>query len=147
MKWLPGSFRKLGYVTQPATGGKACSETLEWAAGVHSMAMLAKANGDAEQMREYQRLSTNYRNLWDGEYKVRLQFYHSHIAVDPPGEDLPYTVRVRVHENTPNEVNYTHTGVAPFEPFHHPTDLPAYWEPLCALPGWTDACTFKPVKP
>ena len=25
---------------------------------------------------------------WGGEYKVRLQFYHSHIIVDAPGEDL-----------------------------------------------------------
>ena len=83
---------------------------------------------------------------WGGLYKVRLQFYHDHIA-EPPGEDLPYTVRVRIHENTPNEVNYTFTGVAPFEPFHHPTDLPAYWEPLCDLPGWTDAGTFTPTQP
>lgn len=68
--YLPASFTKLGYLTQPATGGKACSETLEWAAGVHSMAMLAKANNDPDQMRQYLRLSKNYKNLWDGENKV-----------------------------------------------------------------------------
>lgn len=68
--YLPASFRKLGYLTQPAAGGKACSETLEWTAGVHSMAMLAKANNDPEQMREYLHLSRNYQNLWDGPNKV-----------------------------------------------------------------------------
>jgi len=68
--YLPVSFRKLGYQTQPEAGGKACSETLEWTAGMHSMAMLAKANNDPEQMREYLHLSKNYRNLWDGENKV-----------------------------------------------------------------------------
>ncbi len=68
--YLPASFRKLGYLIQPATGGKVCSETLEWAAGVHSMAMLAKANNDPEQMREYLHLSRNYQNIWDGPNKV-----------------------------------------------------------------------------
>lgn len=68
--YLPASFRKLGYLTQPATGGKACSETLEWTAGIHSMAMLAKANDDPERMREYLRLSKNYRNIWDSKNKV-----------------------------------------------------------------------------
>jgi len=68
--YLPASFTKLGYVTQPATGGKACSETLEWTTGVHSMAMLAKANNDLEQMRTYLHLSKNYKNVWDGENKV-----------------------------------------------------------------------------
>jgi len=62
--YLPASFTKLGYVTQPATGGKACSETLEWATGVHSMAMLAKANNDIEQMRKYLYLSKSYKNVW-----------------------------------------------------------------------------------
>lgn len=68
--YLPASFHTRGYITQPATGGKACSETLEWTAGVHSMAMLAKANGDLEHMRRYLGLSKNYQNLWDGENRV-----------------------------------------------------------------------------
>ncbi len=63
--YLPASFRKLGYETQPETGGKACSQTLEWAAGIHSMAMLAKANNDSGQTQEYLHLSKNYKNLWD----------------------------------------------------------------------------------
>jgi len=67
--YLPASFTKLGYVTQPATGGKACSETLEWTTGVHSMAMLAKANNDLEQMRKYLHLSKSYKNLWDSSNK------------------------------------------------------------------------------
>jgi len=67
---LPASFGKLGYLTQPASGGKACSQTLEWATGAHSMAMLAKANNDPEQMRKYLHLSRNYKNIWDGENKV-----------------------------------------------------------------------------
>jgi len=67
--YLPTSFTNLGYVTQPATGGKACSETLEWTTGVHSMAMLAKANNDLEQMRKYLHLSKSYKNLWDSSNK------------------------------------------------------------------------------
>jgi len=64
-EYLPASFTELGYLTQPATGGKACSETLEFASGTHSMAMLAKANNDLEQMSKYLNMSKSYQNLWD----------------------------------------------------------------------------------
>lgn len=85
---------------------------------------------------------------WGGEYRVRLQFIHAvYNIVPPPGEDLPYKVRVRIHEGTPNEVSYSYSGVAPFEPFHHATDDPDYWDPFTVRPGWTDACTFTPVVP
>ncbi len=63
--YLPESFTTLGYLTQPATGGKACSETLEWATGTHSLALLAKANRDPEAMRQYLHESKSYANLWD----------------------------------------------------------------------------------
>jgi len=77
---------------------------------------------------------------------VRLQLYHDHI-VEPPGPDLPYSVRVKIHEGTPNEVVYTYTGVAPFEPFHHPSDDPDYWDPFTVRNGCTDVCTFIPELP
>jgi len=32
--------------------------------------MLAKANNDPDQMRQYLHLSKNYKNIWDGENKV-----------------------------------------------------------------------------
>ena len=68
--YLPASFTKLGYITQPATGGKACSETLEFSTGTHSMAMLAKANNDLEQMRKYLNMSKSYQNLWDSSIRA-----------------------------------------------------------------------------
>ncbi len=68
--YVPAGFLTLGYVTQPATGGKACSETLEFATGMGSMAVLAKAVHDEEGARRYTRLSKSYTNVWDGANKV-----------------------------------------------------------------------------
>ena len=67
---VPASLERLGYVTQPASGGKACSETLEFATGMHSMAVLAKANHDQAGFANYARLSKCYTNVWDSENKV-----------------------------------------------------------------------------
>ncbi|NQU84289.1 MAG: glycoside hydrolase family 92 protein [Mariniphaga sp.] len=64
-KFFPSTISSLGYVTQPNSGGKACSETLEWSTGLHSLSMLAKANGDDEEMNRDYRLSLSYKNLWD----------------------------------------------------------------------------------
>jgi predicted alpha-1,2-mannosidase len=62
---VPTDLYKLGHLTQPASGGKACSETLEFATSMHSMAILAKANNDPEGMRKYGAISKCYTNLWD----------------------------------------------------------------------------------
>lgn len=62
---FPPDFSRLGYLTQPATGGRACSNSLEFATSMHSMAMLAKTNNDKANMERYLRLSGNYANLWD----------------------------------------------------------------------------------
>ncbi len=67
---LPASLSKLGYLTQRVTGGKACSETLEFATGLHSLAVLAKANHDQEGLRRYLPLSKAYTNLWDSNNQV-----------------------------------------------------------------------------
>lgn len=64
-EYLPESIEKLGYVTQPTSGGKACSSTLEYATSLHSMALLAKANHDSQSASKYLRLSKIYANLWD----------------------------------------------------------------------------------
>mgnify|MGYP000991476581 CR=1 FL=1 len=64
-EYFPKSLNTLGYVIQPTTGGKACSETLEWSTGLHSLAMLAKAENDIEGMNKYYSLSKSYKNLWD----------------------------------------------------------------------------------
>jgi predicted alpha-1,2-mannosidase len=67
---LPPDFLRLGYATQPPAGGKACSETLELATGLHSLAVLAKANDDLEAAQKYSRLSRCYTNVWDAEHQV-----------------------------------------------------------------------------
>jgi putative alpha-1,2-mannosidase len=64
-KYVPSSLRKLGYEIQPAEGGKACSNTLEWSASFYSLAQLAKANNDLKKMDEYFKLSESYKNIWD----------------------------------------------------------------------------------
>lgn len=64
-RFFPSTFSTLGYATQPTTGGKACSETLEWSTGLHSLAMLAKAYGDKTEMERDYKLSNSYKNLWD----------------------------------------------------------------------------------
>jgi putative alpha-1,2-mannosidase len=64
-RFFPPTISTLGYATQPATGGKACSETLEWSTGLHALAMLAKANGDKEEMNRDYKLSNSYKNVWD----------------------------------------------------------------------------------
>jgi putative alpha-1,2-mannosidase len=66
-KFFPSTISTLGYVTQPAKGGKACSETLEFSTGLHALAMLAKAEGDKEEMNRDYKLSNSYKNLWDRE--------------------------------------------------------------------------------
>lgn len=63
--YVPNSLVKYGYVTQPPTGGKACSETLEWATNFYSLAQLAKANNELEKMHYYLNLSKSYKNVWD----------------------------------------------------------------------------------
>ena len=67
---LPPRFAELGYATQPQSGGKACSETLEWATGFHSLAVLAQANGDQDGVRRYAALGHCYANVWDRENQV-----------------------------------------------------------------------------
>jgi predicted alpha-1,2-mannosidase len=67
---IPASFTRLGYVTQPPEGGKACSETLELSTGMHSMAVLANAHHDPEPAKEFLRLSKCYQNVWDGSNAV-----------------------------------------------------------------------------
>lgn len=64
-KFFPESISKYGYDTQPPSGGKACSYTLEYSTGLHSMAMLAKANNDPESQADYLRMSKSYVNVWD----------------------------------------------------------------------------------
>ncbi len=64
-KYVPVSLRKLGYETQPATGGKSCSETLEWSTSFYAMAQLAKWNNDQKNLGEYEKLSKSYANVWD----------------------------------------------------------------------------------
>jgi putative alpha-1,2-mannosidase len=65
--FVPASLSSLGYLTQPPSGGKACSETLEFATGADAMAALASANHDPDGARRFHRLSKAYTNLWDGE--------------------------------------------------------------------------------
>lgn len=67
---LPSSLSRLGYLTQPAAGGFACSQTLEFATGLHSLALLAKANHDEPGFQKCLRLSKSYANLWDSTDKV-----------------------------------------------------------------------------
>lgn len=62
---VPASLAALGYVTQPATGGRACSDTLEFSTGAHALAVLAKANQDLDGVRKYLQQSRAYANLWD----------------------------------------------------------------------------------
>ncbi len=69
-KYIPVSIRKFGYETQPASGGKACSNTLEWSTSFYSLAQLAKVNNDLEKMDEYFRLSESYKNIWDSENSI-----------------------------------------------------------------------------
>jgi putative alpha-1,2-mannosidase len=63
--YVPATLSTLGYETQPASGGKACSETLEFATSMASMAILAQGNHDQEGARKYLALSKCYTNLWD----------------------------------------------------------------------------------
>ena len=56
-------------LSRPA-GGKACSETLEWATSMEAMALLAKANRDPAGLRRYERLSKVYTNVWDSTNQV-----------------------------------------------------------------------------
>lgn len=67
---LPPSLGTLGYITQPASGGFACSQTLEFATGLHSLALLAKANHDEAEFQKCLRKSKSYANLWDSNEKV-----------------------------------------------------------------------------
>jgi predicted alpha-1,2-mannosidase len=62
---VPATLSTLGYETQPPSGGKACSETLELATSMASMAMLAQANHDEPAATKYEKLSKCYTNLWD----------------------------------------------------------------------------------
>lgn len=89
--YLPESFNKLGYITQPPSGGKACSHTLEFATSLHALAMLAKVNDDNTNMEKYLRLSKNYANLWDS----------SHMAFRVKNEDGSWGV-VEYETNTWN---------------------------------------------
>jgi putative alpha-1,2-mannosidase len=89
-KYVPISLRRLGYETQPATGGKACSNTLEWATSFYSLAQLAKANNDSIRMDEYLTLSKSYKNIWDSEnsiFRVRNEDGSWGIMVNKSGLD------------------------------------------------------------
>jgi predicted alpha-1,2-mannosidase len=64
-RYVPGSVYELGYETQPESGGKACSQTLEWSTSFSGLALLAKANKDQKEMSRYLSLSKSYANVWD----------------------------------------------------------------------------------
>jgi putative alpha-1,2-mannosidase len=63
--YVSASLWPLGRLTQPASGGFACSRTLEFMTGAHAMALLAKSRNDAEAAQRYLKLSKAYANLWD----------------------------------------------------------------------------------
>lgn len=63
--YFPKSILQLGYMTQPSTGGMAVSRTLEYSTSLHSLALLAKANKDLDNMKKYFKLSKSYVNVWD----------------------------------------------------------------------------------
>ncbi len=64
-KIVSASLWPLGRLTQPASGGFACSRTLEYLTGAHAMALLAKSRNDPEAAKQYLQLSKTYTNLWD----------------------------------------------------------------------------------
>jgi predicted alpha-1,2-mannosidase len=64
-RFAPASLRREGYLLQPDSGGFACSRTLEFDAGFHALAMLARIQHDAEGAKTYLRLGQCYTNLWD----------------------------------------------------------------------------------
>ncbi len=66
-KYVPSTLKDLGYATQPATGGTACSQTLEWSTSFYALAQLANANKDLKSRDEYLKLSKSYKNIWDSE--------------------------------------------------------------------------------
>jgi putative alpha-1,2-mannosidase len=68
--YVPPDLAKLGYVTQPASGGKACSETLEFATSMHAMALMARVHHDAPAQAQYVALSRSYAHLWDPSARV-----------------------------------------------------------------------------
>lgn len=65
--YVSSSLWPLGRLTQPASGGFACSRTLEFLTGAHAMAMLAQLQNDSDAARRYLRLSKAYTNLWDAD--------------------------------------------------------------------------------
>ncbi len=69
-KYFSPSLSRLGFDTQPSSGGMACSRTLEYSSSLHSMALLAKASSDPESMQKYYRLSKSYKNVWDSSNQV-----------------------------------------------------------------------------
>lgn len=66
----PATLRTIGYLTQPETGGFACSRSLEFYSGFYALGLLAKALGDKQQAVQYLHLSRAYTNLWDSSNKV-----------------------------------------------------------------------------
>jgi predicted alpha-1,2-mannosidase len=68
--YFPASISTMGHMIQPASGGFACSRTLEFSDGLHSLGLLAKANHDPEAARKYFALSKCYTNLWDSTNKM-----------------------------------------------------------------------------
>ena len=62
---VSASLWPLGRLTQPATGGFACSRTLEYATGAQAMGLLARIHHDSEGAKQYLGLSQAYTNLWD----------------------------------------------------------------------------------
>jgi putative alpha-1,2-mannosidase len=65
--YVSASLWPLGRLTQPASGGFACSRSLEFMTGAHAMALLAKSRNDPEAAQQYLRLSKAYTNLWDAD--------------------------------------------------------------------------------
>ena len=63
--YVSASLWPLGRLTQPASGGFACSRTLEYTTGAHAMALLAGRQNDPAAAKQYLRLSKAYTNLWD----------------------------------------------------------------------------------
>jgi len=63
--YVSASLWPLGRLTQPTSGGFACSRTLEYMTGAHAMALLAKSQNDPEAAKQYLQLSKAYTNLWD----------------------------------------------------------------------------------
>jgi len=67
---VPASLSKRGYLIHASDTPFPVSRTLELAAASDCMAILAKANNDHKEKKNYLRLAKSYQNLWDSENHV-----------------------------------------------------------------------------